>query len=352
MVREESFDSFYRATRRQLLHQAFALTGDLPAAQSAVRDAYVGAWQHWRKVSPARRPAGLGAAPRLAARPAPAHRPHLAPQQGHVRGAQGRPRRAVQAARGAAAACCCSSELAGLDLAHAARELGVTRDVAEQQPADRPATRARASARHRRRRRARPVGRAGRPLDSAALPRGPIVRRAGRKRRQGHALVGAVAARPWSLWRPGPSPTSPTPAPPTRPAAGQARRRRPPRPTRPTTRRPRRTCSTGTRSAGSASASVDGRRHQQQHLRRRHQHGVPAEPVRRPGRVRRARAHASRPAASLAAPRVQTVEVSKSATQAEAAFRTTVGWYAGCRVGRLQVLNAYRVDNIGDEATC
>ena len=51
MVREASFDSFYRATRRQLLHQAFALTGDLPAAQSAVRDAYVGAWQHWRKVS-------------------------------------------------------------------------------------------------------------------------------------------------------------------------------------------------------------------------------------------------------------------------------------------------------------
>ena len=50
MVREETYDSFYRATRRHLLHQAFALTGDLPAAQSAVRDAYVGAWQHWRKV--------------------------------------------------------------------------------------------------------------------------------------------------------------------------------------------------------------------------------------------------------------------------------------------------------------
>jgi hypothetical protein len=47
---------------------------------------------------------------------------------------------------------------------------------------------------------------------------------------------------------------------------------------------------------------------------------------------------------------VQTVEVSKSEKQAQQAFRTTVGWYAGCRVGRLQVLNAYRVDNIGDEA--
>src|SRR3954471_9024218 len=51
MSQEESFDSFYMSTRREILLQAFALTGDLPAAQSAVRDAYVGAWQHWRKVS-------------------------------------------------------------------------------------------------------------------------------------------------------------------------------------------------------------------------------------------------------------------------------------------------------------
>jgi hypothetical protein len=47
---------------------------------------------------------------------------------------------------------------------------------------------------------------------------------------------------------------------------------------------------------------------------------------------------------------VQTVEVSKSEAKAQRGFQTTVGWYAGCRLGRLQVLNAYRVDNIGDEA--
>jgi len=52
MQAEESFDSFYLATRRQLLHQAFALTGDLPPAQAAVRDAYVAAWHHWHKVKP------------------------------------------------------------------------------------------------------------------------------------------------------------------------------------------------------------------------------------------------------------------------------------------------------------
>ncbi|MBA2465351.1 MAG: hypothetical protein H0V42_10305, partial [Nocardioidaceae bacterium] len=47
---------------------------------------------------------------------------------------------------------------------------------------------------------------------------------------------------------------------------------------------------------------------------------------------------------------VQTVEISKSAAQARKGFRTTLGWYAGCQVGRLQLLDAYRVDNIGAEA--
>jgi len=47
---------------------------------------------------------------------------------------------------------------------------------------------------------------------------------------------------------------------------------------------------------------------------------------------------------------VQTMEISKSARQAEKAFATTVGWYAGCQVGRLQLLSAYRVNNIGDQA--
>jgi hypothetical protein len=47
---------------------------------------------------------------------------------------------------------------------------------------------------------------------------------------------------------------------------------------------------------------------------------------------------------------VQTVEVSRSPRQALNAFRTTLRWYAGCQVGRLQLLDAYRVDHVGDEA--
>ena len=44
------FETFYKDVRGRLLLQTWALTGDLPAAQKAVRDALVIAWHHWRKV--------------------------------------------------------------------------------------------------------------------------------------------------------------------------------------------------------------------------------------------------------------------------------------------------------------
>ena len=47
----DEFDDFYKSARTALLQQTFALTGDLPASRSAVRDAFVAAWHHWRKVS-------------------------------------------------------------------------------------------------------------------------------------------------------------------------------------------------------------------------------------------------------------------------------------------------------------
>ena len=46
----ETFDAYYVETRARLLHEAFALTGDAPAARAAVRDAFVVAWHHWRKI--------------------------------------------------------------------------------------------------------------------------------------------------------------------------------------------------------------------------------------------------------------------------------------------------------------
>jgi DNA-directed RNA polymerase specialized sigma24 family protein len=51
MAAEHSFDSFYGSTRRAVLRQTFALTGDLPATRAALRDSYARAWQHWGRVS-------------------------------------------------------------------------------------------------------------------------------------------------------------------------------------------------------------------------------------------------------------------------------------------------------------
>ena len=47
----DEFDAFYKGVRSRLLLQTYALTGDLPAARSAVRDSFIVAWHHWRKVS-------------------------------------------------------------------------------------------------------------------------------------------------------------------------------------------------------------------------------------------------------------------------------------------------------------
>lgn len=51
MSSEEEFDAFYKDARDRLLVQTFALTGDLRVARSAVRDTFVVAWHHWRKVA-------------------------------------------------------------------------------------------------------------------------------------------------------------------------------------------------------------------------------------------------------------------------------------------------------------
>jgi DNA-directed RNA polymerase specialized sigma24 family protein len=50
MARVDDFDAFYHATRRTLLHQTYALTGDVERAAGSVEDAFAHAWSQWRKV--------------------------------------------------------------------------------------------------------------------------------------------------------------------------------------------------------------------------------------------------------------------------------------------------------------
>lgn len=51
MSRVENFDAFYHGTRASLLHQTYALTGNIDGAASAVEHAYAHAWSHWAKVA-------------------------------------------------------------------------------------------------------------------------------------------------------------------------------------------------------------------------------------------------------------------------------------------------------------
>lgn len=51
MKNAESFDDFYHATRGRLLHQMYAMTGNLADAQDCIQEAYARAWQRWNQVS-------------------------------------------------------------------------------------------------------------------------------------------------------------------------------------------------------------------------------------------------------------------------------------------------------------
>jgi DNA-directed RNA polymerase specialized sigma24 family protein len=346
MVREESYDSFYRATRRQLLHQAFALTGDLPAAQFAVREAYVGAWQHWRKVRRLEDPLDW-VRPRawqLAQRRHTAriwHRKKSLSEE-HTQVLDALSKLPVAQRR-----VLLLVELAGLDLTHAARELGVTSEAATQNLHRATALLTDALGTDETGVLDRIVA-LDTLLDGAALPRGPIVRRAGRKRRQGQALVGAVAAVLVAL---GAGAVA------YQPSATNAVDLHLVKPKAPIDV-----------SALSASAPTAHNLLDRDQIRRlglnqtwevthtgNNTSGDGINTVCQQSRFADPDGYAAivrsfRAAGSPRRTAVQTVEVSKTEKQAQEGFRTTVGWYAGCRVGRLQVLNAYRVENIGDEA--
>ncbi|SEF17000.1 sigma factor-like helix-turn-helix DNA-binding protein [Jiangella alba] len=50
------FDAFYDATSRRVLHQLYALTGDLGRARECTQEAYARAWRHWPAVTAATSP--------------------------------------------------------------------------------------------------------------------------------------------------------------------------------------------------------------------------------------------------------------------------------------------------------
>ncbi len=192
MRAEEQFDSFYLKTRRALVHQTFALTGDLAAAQRAVSDSYVSAWHHWRKVK-------AHEDPRDWVRPrawAQAQRRHSARLWQRTRDLSVEDRQVLDALHKLPLAerrALLMVELAGVPVDVAARELNVTQQTLERQLASASAALAPALHTDPSSLRAPLLGLAE-ATSRVSLPRAAAIRRDGRNRRRTHTLVAAAAA--------------------------------------------------------------------------------------------------------------------------------------------------------------
>lgn len=346
MGREEQFDSFYHSTRAALVHQTFALTGDLPAAQSAVRDSYVAAWHHWRKVS-------AMADPQDWVRPHAwqlAHRRHTARIWRRNKGMSAEDTVTLDAIAKLPAGqrrTLLLTQLAGVPLSDAARELGVAPRMAEHHLQSASANFAVNADVDSTSVRSRLLSLAGTAAE-AQLPRASIVRRAGRKRRRAHTAAAAAVATAVAIA------SGAVAYQPDQVQAADAHRVRPaaPKLVRPPVERlpsadqlldEHQIARLGPGQEWDVlrtddNTSGDGINTICQQARFADPDGMSAL-VRRFGAARTPRRSA-----------VQTIEVSDSEQQAERAFATTVGWYAGCQAARLQLLTAYRVGRIGDEA--
>lgn len=347
MQREERFDSCYRAMRGALLHECFALTGDLATAQTAVRDAFVTAWHHWRK-------ADAHGSPESWVRPrawALAHRRHTARIWHRTKDLSDEQRTTLDALARIGyqqRRLLLLVELVGLTLPEAAREMGLTQDITRRRAQEAVSLFALQRDIAPSAVRAHLEDLAG-VTSTVSLPRASAVRRAGRRRRHFHTLFaamaavgvtlgsGAIAYEPASGRAPGQATASQSPG--TKHAPGGA--------------------AIGEAAASPALLDVDQiarlGTHQQWQVTPPDEVDIALDdqcrqapfpdPHRRTGQVRAFRA-AGRPDRVA----VQRVEVSKSASSAQQAYATALAWYAQCEMGRLQLVDSYRVDGVGDAA--
>lgn len=357
----ESFEAFYKDVRGRLLLQSYALTGDLHAAQRAVRDALVVAWHHWRKVSRLDqsedyvRPLAWTRAQRRSTVRWWARQKGLAPE--------------VRATLDALAKLSTTqrkvlllTHLTALPMDQMAREVGVTRATAERElqtataqfavHRDVPSTTV------------RPVLEAlAPPVDSVRWPRSSILMRAGSARRRAHTTVGVVAAVAAVLV----SGSLVTDAAGVRPeldskgilegssTSGPRGPEVPPPPPDPLT--PDALLGVSqvtaalpgewTEGPTSGNTEGDGLVFTCQGGRYADMRGIGAL-------VRTFTGTAPKtPKGAAAAPLTagQSAEASADANAAARTYATTVGWYAACASPRVQLLSTHLVEGVGDEAT-
>lgn len=188
----ETFDAYYVETRNRLLHEAYALTGDAPAARAAVRDAFVVAWHHWRKVNALDdrdgyvRPLALGRARRR-------HTARIWHRDKSLDAETTATLDALSKLTTRQRELLVLNALSALSLSDISREVGLPRSDAERElqtatsqfslARDVPTTEVR-----------RLLDDLATPLESVRWPRASVIRRAGATRRRTHTAVGAVVA--------------------------------------------------------------------------------------------------------------------------------------------------------------
>jgi hypothetical protein len=331
MPTAEEFDEFYVSTRRRLVLQTFALTGDLGAARTSVRDAYVAARHHWNKV-------GRMPDPEQWVRPrawTTAQRRHSARRwhrEKNVSPDQARLLEALHKLPDAQRKTLVLTHLAAVPLSEIGREIGETQRRAEDHlqaataavavdlDADSTSIRARLES-------------LGQLADTVKLPRPPIIRRNGLRRRRNHAVVGSALAVLVTIGAGAlVMPDTGAPAP-LRPSALVAKKMllTPEQVAPLSPKQPWQVTGTTDNTAG------DGKNTMCQTARFADTRGL--------GTWVRTFAVSS-PTRSL----VQTVEISNSPGAAVKAYGTTLGWYAGCTVPRIQLLDAYDVHGVGERA--
>ncbi len=344
------FDELYLASRRRLLLQAYALTGDLAASRTAVRDAFVAAAQRWHSVGRLADPEEWVRARTWSL----AQRRHVVRRRSRDEGLeepQAAVLRAVQQLPERQRRTLLLVHLAGLDPTDVGRELGLP-------PARVRLALARARAGVRRR-----AGLAGTPpgqdeehdevvtaaleqldpvVEAVALPPAAHLQAEGRRRARRRVLGGVVAAVALTLAGglfvvlPGSVGADP--------GAGTDSTTEVVQPVtedqlldvaEATTLDP---AQTWRESGTSDNTEGDG-------INTVCQSSRFADPEGEGTLVRTFRSSGEPQRALL-----QTVEVSSSTEAAQQAYSTTLGWFAGCSAARLQLLDSYRVTGLGGRA--
>lgn len=325
----EEFDAGYLAGRRELLLQAFVLTGDVAAAAHAVRDAYVAARHHWDKVSRLEDPLEW-IRPRAWANAQRRHTARIWHRERSLTPDQVDVLEAVHELPDADRKVLLLDVLARLPLADLAREVSLPRDRAE-----RLLVMARAGTAvtlgvdpSRLEERLRLLEGA---LQGVRLPRPVAIRRSGVSRRRSHAVVSGVVLVGLTLGagafvraQPGEEPANLGPLVPRSMLLGVDQVR----PLAPTSQW--RVQSTTHNTTGSGIHSVC-------------QKALFADPKGESAWVRTFTAP-EKPERIV----TQTVEISQSDTAASRAYDTTVGWFAGC--DRARLLDAFTITGVGEKA--